>query len=81
MKKIAISAALAALLVAGVSSPATFAAAKKIGTAKTGGEGTASHEMSESSETQKSEGSGVAKKVTMKKASTKTVVKKTTAKK
>ncbi len=80
MKKIAISAALAALLVAGVSSPASFAAAKKIGSTKAGGEGTASHEMSETSETQKSEGSGVAKKVTVKKTAKK-AVKKTSAKK
>jgi len=81
MKKIAISAALAALLIAGVSIPATFAAAKKIGTTNAGGEGTATHEMSESSNTQKSEGSGVAKKVTMKKAPAKNVAKKATAKK
>ena len=81
MKKIVISAALSALLIAGVSTPASFAAAKKIGSTNAGGEGTATHEMSESGETQKSEGSGVAKKVTMKKAPTKKVVKKTTAKK
>jgi hypothetical protein len=81
MKKIAISAALAALLVAGVSTPATFAAAKKIGTTKAGGEGTASHEMSESASTQKSEGTGSSKKETTMKSTTKKAAKKTTAKK
>ena len=80
MKKIAISAALAALLIAGVSAPASFAAAKKIGSTKAGGEGTATHEMSESSQTQENEGAPVAKKLTVKK-SPKKVVKKTTAKK
>ena len=80
MKKIAISAALAALLIAGISAPASSAAAKKIGSVKSGGEGSASHEMSESSETQENEGAPVAKKVTVKK-DPKKAVKKTTAKK
>ena len=67
MKKIVISAAIAAALIAGTTAP-SFAAAKKIGTAKSaGGEGTATHEMSESSSTQKTEGTTPAKKMTTKK--------------
>ncbi len=70
MKKIVISAAIAAALIAGTTAP-SFAAAKKIGTAKTAGaEGTATHEMSESSATQSEEGSAPAKKLTVKKAAT-----------
>jgi hypothetical protein len=77
MKKIIISAAIAAALIAGTTAP-SFAAAKKIGTAKTsaGAEGTATHEMSESSGTQKSEGSSTAKKAVMKKVVVKKSAKK-----
>jgi hypothetical protein len=76
MKKIFISAAIAAALIAGTTAP-SFAAAKKIGTAKTAGaEGTATHEMSESSSTQKSEGTAPAKKMTTKKVAVKKSAKK-----
>ena len=81
MKRIALSAALAVLLAAGVTAPSSFAAAKKIGSTKSGAEGTASHEMSESSETQENEGTKVSNKLTVKKTPAKKSTKKSTAKK
>ena len=80
MKKLISAAAIAALLVAGSSTSfaSTSTKAKKtFGTSakSAGGEGTATHEMSESSGTQKSEGASTGT-MTTKKTTTKKAAKK-----
>ncbi len=76
-KKVLFGSVLALALIS--ASTTAFAAATPKPSIKSskGGEGTASHEMSESSSTQKEEGSGTpAKKIPSKKASTKATTKK-----